>query len=256
MKPSMAIITVVYNSAGTILDTMRSVEAQQGIQTEHIIVDGGSVDGTLELMHNSNSHSTLISEPDLGVYDAMNKGVRIAESDIVGFLNSDDVYFDPQVLNYVQSAFENDPALEIVYGDLVYVRKNDLNKVVRHWQSRPYDDRFFEEGNVPPHPAFFVKRRTLIESGGFDLAFSFAADYELMFRLLKIESRRSHYLAQVLVRMRLGGKTNQTLGNILAGNKEILRVWSKHRVKISLRFWLRRYLLKVKQYLRALTEHY
>jgi GT2 family glycosyltransferase len=250
MDNSIAIITVAYNSVRTIQDTLWAINSQQEVEVEHIIVDGGSTDGTLELIRKSDMHKlVLVSEPDKGIYDAMNKGIRLSTSSIVGFLNSDDVYFDQQVLHTIQQAFAQDPSIEIVYGDLVYVRENDLSKTVRNWKSRNYDARFFEDGYVPPHPSFFVKRSALIESGGFDQEFQLAADYELMFRLLKIDARLSLYLPRLLVRMRLGGKTNRSLANIVQGNREIIRVWSKHKQKIPLRFWFRRYLIKLGQYL-------
>lgn len=254
---SISIITVVYNNANTIVDALRSVMVQQDIEIEYIVIDGGSTDGTLEILKaNINSTTRLVSEPDQGIYDAMNKGARLATSDIVGFLNSDDVYQDQGVLKRVQRAFNTDRTIQIVYGDLVYVRKHNLSDVVRIWRSKPYDKSFFDQGNVPPHPAFFVRRDALIESGGFDLRYRLAADYELMFRLLKIERRPSLYLPQTLVRMRLGGQTNQSLVNILVGNKEIINAWTKHSLKIPLRFWPRRYFLKLEQYILALSDRF
>lgn len=249
MKSRIAIITVVYNNAATIFDALQSVRAQQEIGVEHIIIDGGSTDGTLKLIKQwAPSSTVLISEPDRGIYDAMNKGLRLATSDIVGFLNSDDVYFDHRVLKRIKTVFDSHPAIQIVYGDLVYVQKNNLSQTVRIWKSKPYYDLFFEEGNVPPHPAFFVRRTTLTQSGGFDLTYSLAADYELMFRLLKVKQCPSLYLPHTLVKMRLGGKTNQSLKNIVIGNKEIIQTWEKHRLRIPLKFWVRRYFLKLKQY--------
>lgn len=254
---SISIITVVYNNANTIVDALRSVMVQQDIAIEYIIIDGSSTDGTLELIKdNINSSVTLISEPDQGIYDAMNKGIRLATGDIVGFLNSDDVYYNEGVLKQVLMAFATNEIIQIVYGDLVYVRKHNLSSIVRTWRSKPYDTFFFDKGYVPPHPAFFVKRGTLVDSGGFDLRYRLAADYELMFRLLKIEQRTSFYLPEIIVKMRLGGQTNQSLANILIGNKEIINVWSKHNLKIPLRFWSRRYFLKLEQYLLALSDRF
>jgi len=251
---SISIITVVYNNANTILDALRSVSAQQEIDIEHIVIDGGSTDGTLEIIKGfTDPPEKLVSEPDDGIYDAMNKGVRLATKDIIGFLNSDDVYFDQGVLKRVQAAFDSDNTLQIVYGDLVYVRRHNLSHVIRTWNSKPYDEFFFDHGDVPPHPAFFVKRDAFTESGGFDLRYRLAADYELMLRLLKIEQRSSMHLPQILVRMRLGGKTNQSLVNIMAGNKEIIRAWSKHSLKIPLKFWLKRYFFKIEQYVLAVS---
>lgn len=250
---NITIITVVYNNASTLSDALESVSTQREIDIEHIVIDGDSTDGTLEIIY-AYAPTLFLSEPDQGIYDAMNKGLCMATGDIVGFLNSDDVYFDQGVLKRVREAFDTDETIQIVYGDLVYVRKHNLSHVVRTWRSRSYDKRFFDHGDVPPHPAFFAKRDALIESGGFDLKYRLAADYELMFRLLKIERRPSVYLPHTMVRMRLGGKTNQSFANIMAGNKEIIDAWAKHRLKIPLRFWFRRYFLKLEQYILALFD--
>ncbi len=250
----ITIITVVYNSAHTILDALRSVAAQHALDIEHIVVDGGSTDGTLEIIKGfASPPAVLISEPDRGIYDAMNKGIGLATKDIVGFLNSDDVYFDEGVLCRVQAAFDYDKTVQIVYGDLVYVRRDDLSHVVRTWNSRPYERLFFDRGDVPPHPSFFVKRGALIESGGFDLRYRMAADYELMLRLLKVERRSSMHLPETMVKMRLGGETNRSFTNIITGNKEIVDAWAKHSLKIPLKFWLKRYSLKLEQYILAIS---
>ncbi|TDB58651.1 glycosyltransferase family 2 protein [Arundinibacter roseus] len=247
--PTLSIITVVYNNVHTVGDTLASVAAQKVRQLEHVVVDGVSTDGTLAVIAGFNSPVVrLTSEPDSGIYNAMNKGIRLATGDIVGFLNADDVYEHAEVLTQVQRAFAENPQADVVFGDLVYVKENDLGKVVRRWKSRPYDAAFFEEGHVPPHPAFFARRSALLASGGFDETFQLAADYELMFRLLKIEQRPSVYMPEVWVRMRLGGATNQSTQNIRRGNQEIVAAWKRHQQDIPLRFWLLRYLRKVKQF--------
>lgn len=249
MKNSVSIITVVFNNCHTILETLRSAHVQVGI-VEHLIIDGGSTDGTLEIIRQENSPLVkVISEPDEGIYDAMNKGIRLATGDIVAFLNSDDIYFDNSVIENVLMCFEQNPNLEIVYGDLVYVEKDNVNHFIRRWTNRSYYPCFFEEGNIPSHPSFFVKRRILVETQGFDLQFKIAADYELMFRLLKIEGRASLYYPKVLVRMRLGGESNKSLKNIIHGNQEIVRTWQKYKVQIPWYFWFRRYSQKVRQFL-------
>lgn len=249
MKNNLSVITVVFNNRHTILDTLHSVQSQQDV-LEHIIIDGGSTDGTLEIIRRDSSPLVkLISEPDEGIYDAMNKGIRQASGDIIGFLNSDDVYYDPQVVANICSCFQKKPTIDIVYGDLMYVVKEDLQKVVRRWKSKSYHSAFFEEGFVPPHPSLFVKRNTLLDSGGFDLQFKMAADYELMLRLLKVEERASLYFPHFLVRMRLGGESNRSVGNIWLGNREIRAAWKKHGLKTPPLFWIRRYYNKVKQFL-------
>lgn len=243
------VITVVLNNALTIADSIESVLNQNIQNYEHLIVDGGSMDGTLAVIkEKSNSDITLISEKDNGIYDAMNKGVRLAKGDIVGFLNADDIYYDDAVLTSVQALFAQDPALEIVYGDLVYVRQNDTQKVVRTWKGTDYSAFYFEAGHVPPHPAFFVRREALLKTRGFDTSYKIAADYELMFRLLKVEGLKSVYLPKVLVRMRLGGVSNRSARNISAGNLEIIRAWRKHNQAIPVQFWPLRYFRKLRQF--------
>lgn len=248
-KHSISIITVVFNNCQTIADTLNSVREQTSQVLEHIIIDGGSTDGTQEIIEN-NLYSNLkyISEPDQGIYDAMNKGIDLASGDIVGFLNSDDVFFDESVINDIKYCFDKHPLTKILYGDLVYVKKENINKVIRQWVSKPYHSTFFEEGHVPPHPSFFVKRDVLVMAHGFDLCFQIAADYDLMFRLLNIEKIPSFYLSRNLVRMRLGGKSNQNFRNIILGNKEIFMVWKKHKKKIPINFWFGRYYNKIRQF--------
>lgn len=249
MKNSYSIITVVFNNCQTILDTLRSVQAQGGV-LEHLIIDGGSTDDTLEIIHQEGSPLVkVLSEPDEGIYDAMNKGIRLASGDIIAFLNSDDIYFDNSILENVRLCFDRDLKLEIVYGDLVYVKKDNTNNIVRSWTNQSYHSVFFEDGNVPAHPSFFVKRKALVETQGFDLQFQIAADYELMFRLLKIEARTSLYYSGILVRMRLGGESNKSLKNIIRGNQEIVRTWKKHEIQIPWYFWFCRYYQKVRQFL-------
>jgi glycosyltransferase involved in cell wall biosynthesis len=245
----ISVITVVFNGVLTIQDSIDSVMNQDACDYEHIIVDGNSTDGTLKIVqHYLDSGIILISEPDKGIYDAMNKGIQLASGDVVGFLNSDDVYYNQTILNQVHKVFKSDTSLEIVYGDLVYVRQQNLDSVVRLWRGRAFDTRYFGDGQVPPHPSFFVKRKALLETGGFDLQFSLAADYELMFRLLEVEKRPSAYLSSTLVKMRLGGATNRSFTNIKRGNQEIVAAWRKHKKSIPLRFWLLRYVRKVEQF--------
>ena len=247
----VSVITVCFNSEATIADTIRSVDEQSIADLEHVIVDGGSTDGTLQVVRaHARPARRVVSEPDEGIYEAMNKGLGLASGEIIAFLNSDDVYADTRVLEQVACAFEKDAECEIVYGDLVYVRRNDLSKTVRTWRTKEYDSRYFAEGRVPPHPAFFAKKGILRRSGGFDTNFRFAADYELMLRLLEIEKRKSVHIPLIMVRMRLGGKTNQSPGNVLQGNKDIINAWKKHGRKVPADFQILRILRRIGQFSR------
>lgn len=231
----ISIITVVYNSENTIADAIESVLSQNFPNIEYIIVDGVSKDKTVEIIKAyGNRISKFISESDKGIYDAMNKGLALATGDVIGILNSDDLYTDKEVISDVMDEFLKDKALDLVYGNLVYVKSDDTNKIVRKWISSSYSRRFFNKGNVPPHPALFVKKNVYDIAGYFNLKYKLAADYEFMLRIFKREIFKSKYLNRVMVKMRLGGATNKSLKNILEGNREILKAWRDQGLKVPL----------------------
>jgi glycosyltransferase len=222
----LSIITVVYNNERTITDAIESVLGQTYKNIEYIVIDGSSTDGTLDRItpYRGDIHH-FVSEKDKGIYDAMNKGLALATGDVIGILNSDDVYADDQVLESVMQLFQHDATLDMVYGDLVYVRADDLSQVVRTWASAPYYDNYFEDGHVPPHPSLFLKRNVYQQAGLFNTEMKLAADYELMLRVFKKYHFKSTYLSRLLVKMRLGGSTNKNWNNIIKGNLEILKAW-------------------------------
>jgi glycosyltransferase len=216
---------------------------------EYIIIDGNSTDSTLEIINKyRNRISKIISEKDNGIYDAMNKGVCLASGDVIGILNSDDYYEDQNVLQDIMTCFESDSELSILYGDLVYVKNNNSNKAVRNWISKPYYKRFFENGNVPPHPTLFVKSSVYKEVGLFDLQYKLAADYEFMLRAFKRNVFKSMYINRLIVRMRLGGATNRSLINILSGNKEIIHAWKNNQLTPPFYLMLIRFYKRMKQF--------
>ena len=247
----ISIITVVYNGDKTLGDTFRSIQSQRDIDLEYLVIDGASTDNTSQIIKDQMDHiNVLVSEPDNGIYDAMNKGLKLATGEIIGFLNADDVYQGDDVLNKVMKIFEENAHIDLVYGDLVYVKTNDLTKTVRYWKSKEYSAKFFADGLVPPHPSFFVRKKAYDLVGNFNLQFRFAADYEIMFRLLKIYNRVSFYLPEVLVRMRLGGTTNNSVSNVLKGNIEIRKAWLLHKQPIPRSFWVKRNMLKIFQFIK------
>ncbi len=251
MRPS--VITVCFNSAATIADTLSSVAAQEGVEVEHIVVDGASTDGTMEVIRgHAWKPARVISEPDRGIYDAMNKGIAAATGEVVGFLNADDVFASPAALRSIAHAFEH-PATDAVYGDLVYVRSNDLGASVRYWRSGPFRVGATAYGWAAPHPTFYVRRRLLEQHGGFDLRFRVAGDAELMIRLLERHRIRVRYLPEVLVRMRVGGVSNRSVHNVLRGNAEIIEALRKNGLPApSLAgLLLRKVALKGRQYVQA-----
>ena len=231
----LSIITVVYNNERTITDAIESVLGQTYKNIEYIVVDGNSTDGTLERIepYRGNIHH-FVSERDNGIYDAMNKGLALATGDVIGILNSDDVYADPEILERIMSAFKQDPKLDLIYGDLVYVKPDNLSNIVRYWQSAPYYERFFADGHVPPHPSLFVKNKVYQRAGFFNITMQLAADYELMLRVFKKYDFKSKYIASVFVKMRLGGSTNKNWKNIIKGNKEILKAWKINNLSVPI----------------------
>jgi glycosyltransferase involved in cell wall biosynthesis len=244
----ISIITVCFNSAGTIKDTLESISRQDYPEVEHIVVDGGSTDGTVEILRESQQVSSWVSEPDRGIYDAMNKGLKLATGDVVGFLNADDVYADHAVLTDIAKAF-SDTGVQACYGDLVYVSRNDVSHVVRYWKSDEYAKGGFSKGWMPAHPTFYARREVYEEFGGFDLDFRMAADVEFLMRVIEAGGIRFQYIPRVLVRMRLGGVTNRSISNVLKQNLEIVRAARKNNIPFSItRFGLHKLANRLMQF--------
>jgi glycosyltransferase involved in cell wall biosynthesis len=230
----ISIITVAYNSAATIADTLTSVASQSHRDIEHIVIDGASTDNTLDVVRAHGRHLTsLVSEHDQGIYDAMNKGLRLASGDVIGFINSDDLYASAVAIANVVKVF-SDPTIDACYGDLCYVKRDDIQSVVRYWRSSDFEPGLFARGWCPPHPTLFVRRKVYEQFGGFDLRYKIAADTELMARLLEVHRIKVHYLPEVLVNMRMGGTTNRNWSNIVLQNREIWRALKVHDLRPSL----------------------
>jgi glycosyltransferase involved in cell wall biosynthesis len=228
----ITVITVCFNSVATIADMLESVAAQIHGDFEHIVVDGASTDGTLSVIRQWQKHPIrLVSEADDGIYDAMNKGLALATGEVVGFLNSDDLYSDSSVLSQVAMAFD-DATLDACYADLVYVNKSD-DRVIRYWKSSRFKRGAFGLGWCPPHPTFYVRKCIVDKLGGFDESLKIAADVDLMMRYLECGGIRSRYVPRVWVRMRIGGKTNQSVRNIIDQNREVLRTLRANNVPVS-----------------------
>ncbi len=225
----ISIITPVFNDVrvGRALDSILSQRHEHDL--ELIVVDAASTDGTMEVLERyRDSITTLISEPDNGIYDGMNKGIRHATGDVVGILNADDRYSDETVLRDVAEAFADDAA-DACYGNLVYVNHND--EIVRYWKTGDAGLSKWYRGWMPPHPTFFVRRRIYDEYGGFNLEFPIAADYELMLRLFVRQRISVRYLDRVLVRMALGGASNGSISNIIKANSEVARAWRSNGLR-------------------------
>lgn len=228
----ISIITVAYNSEKTIADTLEAVAIQTYQDIEHLVIDGASKDSTVEIVRShANPKIRLISEADKGIYDAMNKGLAQATGEVVGFLNSDDFYADANVLAKIANAFQN-PDVDACYADLVYVSQNN-SQVVRYWKSKPFVSGDFAKGWCPAHPTFYVRKSVIDRLGFFDRAFKLAADVEFMMRYLERGKIRAVYIPHAVVRMRLGGATNQSWGNVVQQNKEIFAALRKNGVPFS-----------------------
>jgi len=227
----VSVLTVVYNNATTISSAIESVLQQSYVDIEFIIVDGGSTDGTLDkISQYRNSIHTLISEPDKGIYDAMNKGLSKASGEIICILNSDDIYSDQFVIQKVVDKFQASN-IDGVYGDLHYVDAKDTNVVLRRWISGEYKPDSFLFGWMPPHPSFFVRRDIYEKFGVFNTKLKSAADYELMLRFIHKHKIKIAYIQEVLVKMRSGGVSNSSLKNRLRANLEDRQAWKLNNLK-------------------------
>jgi len=213
-------VTACFNSAETITTTIDSVNAQSYGGIEHVFIDGGSTDATLGVIksHAKTGH-TVLSEPDNGIYDALNKGIQRATGDVVGFLHADDFFADSDVLTRIASRFE-DPSVQAVYGDLQYVSQTDTTKVIRHWRTKPFTGGRLKRGWMPPHPTLYVRKSWYDTMGGFDTHYRIAADYFSMLQMFSDPAFHAVYIPEVLVRMRVGGASNRSLKNIIEKSRE------------------------------------
>lgn len=221
----ISVITIAFNAADTIEETIRSVLSQDCDSLEYILIDGGSTDGTMEIVEGyRHAFSKIVSEPDRGIYDAMNKGLALASGDLIALLNADDVYAHSSVLNSVCKSIV-DNGVEACYADLEYVHRKNPAKIVRKWTSGAYNRLNFKRGWMPPHPAFFVKREVYEKYGYFNTDLKTSADYELMLRFLYRHEVAVTYLPETVVKMKVGGQSNQSIHNRIKANKEDRKAW-------------------------------
>lgn len=222
----ITVITAVRNGASSIVQCLSSLASQDLPGIEQVVLDANSTDGTTELVReHAAPHVRHIVERDGGLYDALNKGVRLAQHDVIGLLHADDVYGDAQVLSRVAYALRADPTLDGVYGDLVYVSATDPNRVVRYWKAGHYRRGSFFRGWMPPHPTLFLRRSVYERVGGFRTDLNIAADYEFVLRALHIHGVKVGYIPEIFTRMRLGGMSNGSVENVLRKTQQDLRAW-------------------------------
>jgi glycosyltransferase involved in cell wall biosynthesis len=225
MDLKISIITVTYNSAATLEQTILSVLDQSYQNIEYVILDGGSTDETLQIIEKYKTKiSKFISEKDNGLYDALNKGIDLASGDIIGFLHSDDFYIDNTIIDQYAKTFIKNHS-DAVYSDLFYVDRNNPNKIIRKWKSGNHKPNSFLHGWMPPHPTFFVKKEVYQQFGKFNLEFKHSADYEIMLRFIHKNKIKVNYLHEFTIKMRVGGQSNVNMQNRINANNEDRKAW-------------------------------
>jgi glycosyltransferase involved in cell wall biosynthesis len=247
--PEISIITVTFNSQSTISDTINSILNQSYPNIEYIIVDGGSTDGTVDIIKSYGSRiSKFISESDKGIYDAINKGIQISTGDIIGILNSDDFFYDDNVIQKIADAFD-DPDLDAVYGDVIFVDKNNLSKITRYYSSENFKPDRFRFGFMPAHPGFFCRKELFEKFGYYKVDYKIGADFELLLRFMLINKIMCKYLDIITTVMRTGGASNRSFRSNLALNNEILRACRENGVTTNYLFIYSKYFLKIFEFL-------
>jgi glycosyltransferase involved in cell wall biosynthesis len=245
----LSIITITFNSAATLEATIQSVLSQDYPDIEYIIIDGKSTDATLEIVSKyQDKISKVISEKDQGLYDALNKGIGYCTGDVIGFLHSDDVYYDNTILSQIMQRFSKHPEAQGLYGDLIFVDRFDLNNTKRVWHSGNYVAGSFLNGWMPPHPTFFVRKEVYQRHGTFNTKLKHAADYELMLRFIHVNKIKLIYLPIIIVRMRMGGASNFSLKNKWEAHLEDREAWRLNGIKTNPLKLMMKPLSKVKQY--------
>ncbi|HJZ39242.1 MAG TPA: glycosyltransferase family 2 protein [Bacteroidales bacterium] len=240
----ISIITPTFNSAGVITDCIESVYSQTFHNIEHIIVDGGSTDLTLDCVRSkANRVVKIVSEPDKGIYDALNKGIRLASGDIIGILHSDDTFGSVQTLQHIAESFgpslaipEGQKPVDVVYGNLVFVDQLHVNKIVRYWVSKPFNPSLLRKGWMPPHPTVFMRREVYVKHGLFNMNLKCAADYDYLLRVFNDDTLGFFYLPEVITRMRMGGISTKGLKYII--NKKIEDFWVLKNNRMPFPCWI------------------
>jgi len=244
----VTIITVTYNSAAYLQDCINSVRSQNYPNIEYIIVDGKSTDGTMGIVRKNNEAVDYwISETDKGMYDAINKGMAVATGDIIGILNSDDVLDNDNVITTIVNCFEK-YGVDSIYGDLEFVDRNDVNKVMRIWKGQPFKRSRFRYGWMPAHPTFYIKRSLVEKYGFYENHYYSAADYEFMSRYLYLNKVSSYYIPELLVRMRMGGQSNVNIKQRLRANRRDYLAMKKNRIPFAFFVSILKPLIKVHQF--------
>lgn len=249
---NISIITATYNSEKTIGDTIKSVLRQTYKDIEYIIVDGGSTDETISVVKSYENEFQgrlkWISEKDRGIYDAMNKGIRMATGDVVGILNSDDFYTDVDILQTVADTFRQEDNIDAVYGDIHFVREDNLDKCVRYYSSKMFSPFWLRFGFMPAHPSFYCRREVFAQSGFYRLDYKIGSDYEMMVRLFKKQKITAKYIAKDFVTMRTGGASNSNVRSRLTLIREDVKACRDNGVYTNSLLICLKYLYKIFEY--------
>lgn len=251
MNLKVTIITATFNSAATIETCMQSVLDQTYPHIEYLIIDGHSKDDTLDkvtALAEGHTSIKVISESDKGIYDALNKGIALATGDVIGFVHSDDMLSEDTIISKLVAAFFN-YNVDGVYGNLHYVKTDDLGQVVRHWKSEPFQKRLLNRGWMPAHPTLFLKRQMYETHGDFNLDYTIAADYDFVLRIFKQPHLKFYYLDQVVTKMRVGGISNKNMKNLILKTKEDFNALRSHGFKYVIKIVVLKNVLKIPQWI-------
>lgn len=245
----ISVITVVHNSAATIEKAIQSVITQTCHDTEYVVVDGGSTDGTLAIINKYIEHiHQFISEKDEGMYDALNKGIRLATGDVIGILHADDWFAANDIVEKIANEFVNDKSLDAVYGDIAFVKENNPAKVVRYYSSSVFRPDLLTWGFIPAHPTFFCKKKCFEKFGYYKTGFDIAADYELLLRFFKVHQINARYLPLRFTNMNLGGKSTRGIRSTIKINQEIIKACRQNNIRTNYLKLYSRYFFKIKEY--------
>tara|TARA_A100001015_G_scaffold254632_1_gene295535 strand:- start:229 stop:963 length:735 start_codon:yes stop_codon:yes gene_type:complete len=240
----LSIITISFNSENTISDTFDSVKNQSFNNYEYLLIDGGSIDETLTIAKKQDHISNIVSEPDSGIYDAINKGIKNSTGEIIGFLNSDDTFYDENSLKIISEAFDENT--DCVFGDLIYTDKNE--DIKRIWKGSEFKKGAFKKGWMPAHPTFYCRRSVYEKLGLYDDSFKIAGDFELMLRFLEKHNIRSKYIPHTLVNMKVGGASNNGLKSKLDILKEEFRAFDKNDINVNKLSYILHKAKKIKEF--------
>lgn len=248
----ISIITATFNSIKHLHDVIESIRQQPYNIIEYIVIDGGSTDGTVEYLVQSKLISQIISEPDKGIYDALNKGILLATGDIIGFLHSDDLLASPQTLENIAKAFATPSPVtrkkpDVVHGDLVFVDQQDTSKIVRYWKSQGFKPHLLLRGWMPPHPTVFMRREVYEKHGLFNINLKCAADYDYILRVFRDKSLTITYIPEVITKMRIGGMSTGGIKNIINKKKEDFWVLKQNKMPFPLWVLLAKNFSKITQ---------